>query len=382
MLDSEEAARRLGVKVSTVYAYVSRGFLTSQPAPDGRRSLFDEDEIERLSRRARASNSNARSGATEKSPITVLTQDGPIYRGVPALTLAAKQSFEEVADHLWATNADPGEPTIWEPFNVGPPPPGLSARDLLHWSIVMASSHDPLRSDTSREIVVRSARRLLATLVNTIPTTSPQEATIDSLAGQLASRLCGVEVTPEIVNAVNAALILYIDHNVETTLLVRVAASVRANVYDAALAGLCTLPGVVGVAAGLVRNMLRNAERRGVRRAIDEVLRNRPNLPGLGHVYYETRDPRAEFLLEMLREIGKERFEIIEEFIDTTSEYKLPYSIEFAIGAMMWATSMPSTSGQIYIFTIARTAGWIAHYLDELLEPPGRFERTALSLIQ
>ena len=41
MLPSEEAARRLGVKVATLYAYVSRGLLESHPEPGGRRSLFD-----------------------------------------------------------------------------------------------------------------------------------------------------------------------------------------------------------------------------------------------------------------------------------------------------------------------------------------------------
>ena len=41
MLESDEAARRLGVKVTTLYAYVSRGLLTSHPSAVGRRSLFD-----------------------------------------------------------------------------------------------------------------------------------------------------------------------------------------------------------------------------------------------------------------------------------------------------------------------------------------------------
>ena len=53
MLPSEEAARRLGVKVSTLYAYVSRGLLASHPEPGGRRSLFDLGDIERLTVRQR-----------------------------------------------------------------------------------------------------------------------------------------------------------------------------------------------------------------------------------------------------------------------------------------------------------------------------------------
>ena len=47
MVPSEEAALRLGVKVTTLYAYVSRGLLASHKEPGGRRSLFDQADIER-----------------------------------------------------------------------------------------------------------------------------------------------------------------------------------------------------------------------------------------------------------------------------------------------------------------------------------------------
>ncbi len=44
------AAGRLGIKQATLYAYVSRGVLTRARAADGRGSLFDADEVERLRR--------------------------------------------------------------------------------------------------------------------------------------------------------------------------------------------------------------------------------------------------------------------------------------------------------------------------------------------
>ncbi len=53
MLESAEAARRLGVKLPTLYAYVSRGLLVSHPAPGGRRSLFASEDIEALAKRSR-----------------------------------------------------------------------------------------------------------------------------------------------------------------------------------------------------------------------------------------------------------------------------------------------------------------------------------------
>ena len=48
MLTTEEAARRLGVKVPTLYAYVSRGLLESHRDPARRGSLFDLADIEAL----------------------------------------------------------------------------------------------------------------------------------------------------------------------------------------------------------------------------------------------------------------------------------------------------------------------------------------------
>ncbi len=88
MLESEEAARRLGVKVTTLYAYVSRGLLASHPAPSGRRSLFDMDEVERLARRSRQGKAVETRMVTITTGITQLTDDGPVYRGLRATELA------------------------------------------------------------------------------------------------------------------------------------------------------------------------------------------------------------------------------------------------------------------------------------------------------
>ena len=64
MLTTEEAARRLGVKVPTLYAYVSRGLLESHPDPARRGSLFDLDDIEALAARSRGGRQTATRLAT------------------------------------------------------------------------------------------------------------------------------------------------------------------------------------------------------------------------------------------------------------------------------------------------------------------------------
>ena len=102
MLESEEAARRLGVKVSTLYAYVSRGLLVSQPDPVRRGSLFDLDQVEALATRSRGGRQTATRMATITTGVTQLNQElGPIYRGHLATELARESPFEDVAELLW-----------------------------------------------------------------------------------------------------------------------------------------------------------------------------------------------------------------------------------------------------------------------------------------
>ena len=102
MLTTEEAARRLGVKVPTLYAYVSRGLLESHPDPSRRGSLFDLDAIEALAARSRGGRQTATRLATITTAVTQLDQQrGPIYRGRPATELAGTHRFEEVAELLW-----------------------------------------------------------------------------------------------------------------------------------------------------------------------------------------------------------------------------------------------------------------------------------------
>ena len=48
MLSAEEAAERLGVKLSTLYAYVSRGWLKSYRRKVGRQALYRRADIDAL----------------------------------------------------------------------------------------------------------------------------------------------------------------------------------------------------------------------------------------------------------------------------------------------------------------------------------------------
>jgi citrate synthase len=390
LLESEEAARRLGVKLPTLYAYVSRGLLTSQRAADGKRSLFDVEQIEALARRSRGGRQVETRLATVTTGITQLRPDGPTYRGRRAAGLATTATFEEVAALLWDDDR-----ARWHPHPLTCPV-GLSSRDLLRWAVVMAGAGDPLRADLRPEAVVQAAGRLISTVVAVLPVraTGPvpaldldgdqdgdQAQRHDALAARLTARLAPGAVGPELVRAVNAALVVLADHELATsTLAVRMAASTRADLYDSVLAGLGTFAGPLhGGASQLVHQLLVDADELGAEGAADKALRWMNILPGFGHTVYTDGDPRVQPVLDLFEQLATERQqEVVASIRALADSHDFPApNVDLGIGALVFAAGMPADSGQT-IFGVARMAGWTAHYLEELTERPLRFRARAI----
>jgi citrate synthase len=375
MIDSQEAARRLGVKTSSLYAYVSRGLLTSHPSPSGRRSLFDLKEVEQLAERSRGSKRVETRLTTIATSVTRLGEDGPLYRGVPATSLAADTSFEKVAELLWQTG-----PGSWEPVSIDVPR-GLRSRDLIRSVVSLTAARDPVRSDLRTEAVVRAARRLIATIVTALPGRRALGNEPRSIADLMADRLGARERSPQIVSAINVALVLFADHELATsTLAVRFAASTRADIYDGVLAGLGVLGGPLhGAASELAHGLIVDVVRYGADRAVDDALRLYRHLPGFGHPVYRSGDPRFELLYTTISSFADEQERCaLDSLIEVAAAHNLPMpNADLALAALVYVLGAPKESGPT-IFTVARIAGWIAHYLEELREPALRFRSRAV----
>ncbi|HEY1989806.1 MAG TPA: citrate/2-methylcitrate synthase [Acidimicrobiales bacterium] len=403
MLESEEAARRLGVKTATLYAYVSRGLLPSHPSPHSRRSLFDVDDIERLAVRARTGKTVETRLATVTTSITQLRDDGPAYRGLAAVQLASSASFEEVAEWLWNVDPDdgssrpasgPNHPADgsggrpWESLRSGDHPE-MGSMDMMRWAVVMAGANNPLRADLRPVSVTRTARRVAASMVELLPGPAGPPVPLElpdgvDRGGSLAERLAGKlspAPTPGLVRSVNAALVLMADHELATsTLAVRLAASTHADLCDALMAGLGTIAGPLhGGASQLAYGLLVDAERHGVERALDDTLRWQRVLPGFGHPVYKNGDPRFEALLRLFNQTATaEQIELVKAIIDLAETNGLPApNVDLALAAITWSAGMPPDAGRT-TFTVARVAGWTAHYLEELGERPLRFRARAV----
>lgn len=378
MLETEEAARRLGVKRNTLYAYVSRGLLSSHPSADGRRSLFDVDDVERLARRSRGGRRVESRLATITTAITQLREDGPAYRGRSAVALAGSATYEEVAQLLWDVGEAGGEG--WEPWQLGQVPDLVTA-DRLRWAVVMAGARDPLRADLRPEAVVRAARRLIGSLVSVVGLSgAPAAGAGRPVAARLAEGL-SPGASPAAADAVDAALVLLADHELATsTVAVRVAASTRADLYDAVLAGLGTLGGPLhGGASQLACSLLIDAERYGPERALNEVLRWQGVLPGFGHAVYTEGDPRAGPLLDRFAGIATDdQLCLVRAVVDLAAAHCIPPpNVDLGLAAISWALGLPADAGHT-VFAVARLAGWTAHYLEELSERPLRFRARAV----
>jgi citrate synthase len=376
MLTTEEAARRLGVKVPTLYAYVSRGLLASHPDPVRRGSLFDLDEIEGLAARSRGGRQTATRLATITTAVTQLDQKlGPIYRGRAATGLASTSSFEEVAELLWQSEGA-GD---WTAPDLGlcPLTPTL---ERMRWALVLCGATDPLRSDLRPAAVARAARRATAALTDVVGPAPAREDPGASIAARLTARLDpSTAAVP--TAAVNAALILLADHELATsTMAVRVAASVRSDPYDALLAGLATLAGPLhGGASQQAYELLVVAERDGVARALNDVLGERGRLPGFGHAVYKNGDARFDALLTLAEPLlSEERRATLYEVIALAAAHDVPLAnCDLALAALTWGTGMPPDTGRT-LFAVARLAGWAAHYMEELTERPLRFRARAV----
>jgi citrate synthase len=161
---------------------------------------------------------------------------------------------------------------------------------------------------------------------------------------------------------------------------VRVAASVRADPYDALLAGLATLAGPLhGGASQQAYELLVVAERDGVARALNDILRESGRLPGFGHAVYKHGDARFDALMLVTEPLLTDAHRaIVREVVELAAAHDVPQpNCDLALAALSWGTGMPPDTGRT-LFAVARMAGWTAHYLEELAERPLRFRARAV----
>ena len=113
-LTAQEAADELGVKIGTIYAYVSRGLIRSQAAQEGQRHrLYSRDDVTRLlvRRQMRVSLDQPAEQVLQwavpvlETGISLIEGGHLYYCGIPIEQVAVMLSAEELAALVWTEDA-------------------------------------------------------------------------------------------------------------------------------------------------------------------------------------------------------------------------------------------------------------------------------------
>ena len=433
-LTAPEAAKVLGVKLETLYAYVSRGLIRSERIAAGRRRRYRRADVLRLRQRAevRFDPSTAARQAFERSAAPILDSE---------LTLITEQRAVSTA----GTAGDAGWPaptpsSRWSPCCGAvtsrrrsprwpvPRCPGCGAGGCAHhgrplepWFAFQSvlprlAAADAAAEDLSPAAVRRTGARIilahlacLERLAATDRATSPpargaapgapapggrrRDADPTAAPGLVARTLARTwgAADPALAAAlIEPGLVLLADHELNvSTLAARTAASGRASPYQAVMAGLAAVQGTLhGQASVLVTELLRAvAKPQQARLIVGEYLRLRRPLYGFGHKIYRTRDPRADALWRLLRAAapGHPVLEAADATVEAVQDMvtDAPMNVDLPLAVLGAVLELPAGASET-LFIVARTAGWIAHAQEQyasgvMLRPRARYVGPAVA---
>ena len=200
-----------------------------------------------------------------------------------------------------------------------------------------------------------------------------------------------LELNPVAAKALDLLFILHADHEQNaSTSTVRLVGSTGANPYACVAAGVAALWGPAhGGANEAVLKMLGEIGRpENVQSAVDKAKDKESGfrLMGFGHRVYKNFDPRAKIIREMTYKVLDE-LGVNDPMLDVAikleeaalkDEYfiqrKLYPNVDFYSGIIYKALGIPTEMFTV-MFAIARTAGWVSHWLEQQADPENKIGR-------
>jgi len=385
-IDAADAAHALGVSRTTLYAYVSRGFIRSQPRPGSPRDrIYARDDVERLRRRTeeRRDPDKARARALQwglpilESAITLIDGHQLYYRGCDAIALARSRSVADVASLIWTGSFGSIATTSPAPAGVGLKDGGLPFVPRAQAILAATAARDPMAFDRRVTSVATTGWRILQLLTAVAARSKAAEPTTEETLAR------AWHVRGRSVDAIRSALILCADHELNvSSFTARCVASAGSHPYAVVIAGLSALEGPKhGGAGARTQAMLTSLRRqRRLDTAIAARLRRGEPLEGFGHPLYRRGDPRASALLDLLREHWRKSPEL--GFVTavvkaaTAASGELP-NLDFALAALARVLQLPDEA-PLALFAIGRSIGWIGHAIeqyatDQLIRPRAKY---------
>jgi citrate synthase len=379
-LTAREAADRLGVKLDTLYAYVSRGRLRSVTVPGTRERRYREEDVAAVRGRRFAAPGSPGPDVEALMPVIAssicLIENGRFYyRGRDAVRFSEEAGLEEVARLLWLDETGPelAGPAPASRSTTVEPAFGLIERCQMR--ITRLGDEDLSALDLTRVAVIRTGSRILRELAVCV---APESASTGPAHCRLAAAWRLGEAGAELVRR---CLVLLADHELNpSTFVARCVASTGATPYAVVAAALSALSGRLQGgdterAEGLLRELSEGEDPATV---MNGRLARGERLPGFGQPLYPEGDPRAAAILAALAHAAPEAHALAHQAAETGLRLTgRRANVDFALAAAAAGLGLPRGSG-LGLFIIGRTVGWIAHAIEQyesrmLIRPRARY---------
>ena len=196
----------------------------------------------------------------------------------------------------------------------------------------------------------------------------------ESMAHNFLYMLNGEEPGEAAEKTFDVCLVLHADHGLNaSTFTSRVIGSTLSDMYSAVSGAIGALKGPLhGGANQEVMRMLMEVDERGADPAeyVRERLADGERIMGFGHRVYNTMDPRAAILRDMVKELSEEAGEMkwykyttaIHETME--EEVGIDPNVDFFSGSTYYQLGLDPELFTT-IFALSRTAGWTAHLLEQ-----------------
>ncbi len=392
-MSAQEVAEELGISLSSVYSYVSRGLLRSEPVTGSRERRYLTEDVVRMKNRGRRRDTapgiplpDGAGTFSIDTSLTLVTETGVWYRGQDALALAQSASVGEVASLLWTGDTK----NVAELFACRPPVPeewervsdtvrDLSRVDAFQVALPVVAEADPSAYHVTPDAAARTGARITQLL--TAVAAGAETLAISGIAETLQE--AWAPRNERATDLLRLALILSADQGIDiNSFTARAVASAGSSPYAVVAGALASLQGVrhAGVmssVAALFAETDRPAEAQSV---IQSHLQRGDSIPGFGHRLFPHGDPRAALILSRLPVAAKGSRELkrIDEIV-SAAEVVLSEkpTIDFALVALGHALELPEDA-PLTIQALGRSIGWIAHAIEQYsraapLRPSGRY---------
>ncbi|HYQ29639.1 MAG TPA: citrate/2-methylcitrate synthase [Polyangiaceae bacterium] len=394
-LSARQASERLGIKLATLYAYASRGLISSVPGAGQRARSYAADDVERLRARhsARSGHGPVAAGALRfgepvlETSVSDVGPDGPRYRGQLATELCRSGvSFERVAELLWTGSLPDTVGTgarlscdsskLWSLFAGRASLPKMA---LMLGALALADSDRHAASDAAE---FARARALFHWLAYAAAARPPRRQAAQRVAGTLLAAF-RVPQNPNVLGNVDRALVLCAEHELNASAFAaRVAASAGCDLYACLGAAVHTLSGsghggMCDRVEALIANIGSPAR---AARTVQEWLARGERVPGFGHPLYAAGDPRGALLVELAEAHGAQSEPAKTAFALLRAMKRgghPPPTLDAGLVTLCHCLALPVGSAAS-IFAVGRSAGWVAHALEQraagyLLRPRARY---------